>query len=82
MDKEMKWIDIHDQLPPDGEEVWICILPLNPYGGIDGNYSQCTGKFNRDYGWRLPYGGKVHYWFPKPSSPPLPKWYKEALLDG
>jgi hypothetical protein len=81
-DKEMKWIDVQDQLPRDGEEVWVCALPMSHLGGYDGKYQQLPGKFSRDFGWMLPYGGKVHYWLPKPITPPHPAWYTVSLHDG
>ena len=78
----MKWIDVQDQLPMDGEEVWACMLNAT-YASAD--YYQSVCKFHRSSGWITPFGvntGYVHYWCPKPSDPSKPKWYIESLYDG
>lgn len=79
-DKEMKWIDVQDQLPKDGEEVWACMV--NAVYAASG-YIQCVGKFYRASGWVTGFGscGYIHYWKPKPADPPKPKWYIESLHD-
>lgn len=82
--KEMRWIDVQDQLPRDGEEVWVCSLCSDQIGRMTPPYFQCTGIFYRAQGWRMAHGfrGEVHYWQPKPTNPPEPKWYIESLNDG
>lgn len=79
-DKEMKWIDVQDQLPRDCEPVWVCALIPNPQGGCGLPYFQCMAQFYRSKGWNLAFNGKgdVHYWMPLPHSPDLPKWYIES----
>lgn len=80
--KEMKWIDIQDQLPHDGEEVWVCVLEQ---GERNSTYIQSIGKFFRASGWRtarccdpLCLGNtQIHFWHPMPRSPEIPQWYRE-----
>lgn len=75
MDNE--WIDVQDQLPPDGEVVWVCTFCRDAIGRMTPPYFQCVAHFYRAKGWDHAFGfpGEVHYWKPKPQDPPLPQWY-------
>lgn len=82
----MQWIDVQDQLPKDGVEVWVCVLASYP---SNGEYLQNIGKFYRANGWKTAIsfdpcnlgGMQIHYWCPKPTDPPKPQWYLESVHD-